>query len=135
MTPKDDPDPRPLLVRIDGDDRELAKALEVWLLPIVELVEDRDLWVRCSLLLGYTIGRLTHQHGAQGAPLDSDPHGIVAAHRGGIEEGRGQMARQLAAWLRAIAASRTEVRTVMLELAEHIETGWWQELARKAAGK
>src|SRR5271156_5344150 len=57
-TPSDDPDKRPLLDRIQ-DDRELAKAIFEWVVPVLDLIEDRDLYARCSLLLGYAAGRLT----------------------------------------------------------------------------
>lgn len=56
-TPKDDPDPRPLLDRIE-DDAELIKALHEWVVPTFDLIEDADLRARCLLLIGYVSGRI-----------------------------------------------------------------------------
>ncbi len=60
-TPQEDPDKRPLLERIEGDDLQLAIDLWTWVGPVLDLVEDDDLRARCALLLGYTCGRLARK--------------------------------------------------------------------------
>jgi hypothetical protein len=67
--PKDDPDTRPLMDRV-RDDQELAKALYEWVLPAFVLIEDFDLRARCTLLLGFTIGRIVRD---STPPYDGPP--------------------------------------------------------------
>ena len=64
-TPKDDPDTRPLLERIEGNDLQLATDLWKWVGPVLELIDDPDLHCRCSLLLGYACGRLARERGGR----------------------------------------------------------------------
>jgi hypothetical protein len=59
---------------------------------------------------------------------------LLAARRGGFEEGREKMSAELGAFIRGEAEHafvQVTPRDVLLTLAEHIETGWWQELARQ----